>query len=160
VSQDPSFASGSSVQWQERWTSPQESLGGLFGRAEAPPRQRAEAREILQHEEEGSSSMPMPQARALCRRAVGISSIDEIDKIAGRAAARVPTSAGGGAARPSAAVEGSASRTSTAGATDHVCHRLGRVPRQQPSDLIPELQGRFPIRVELQSLGAAEFVRI
>ena len=39
-------------------------------------------------------------------------------------------------------------------------HRLGRVPPLKPSDLIPELQGRLPIRVELASLGVDDFVRI
>jgi ATP-dependent HslUV protease ATP-binding subunit HslU len=45
--------------------------------------------------------------------------------------------------------------------TDHIILFIGRgVPRSKPSDLIPELQGRFPIRVELEALGKDEFVRI
>ena len=42
----------------------------------------------------------------------------------------------------------------------HPLHRVGRVPHLQPSDLIPEFQGRFPIRVELEALTQADFVRI
>ncbi len=42
----------------------------------------------------------------------------------------------------------------------HPVYRRGRVPCVKPSDLIPELQGRFPIRVELQSLTVDDFLRI
>jgi len=46
------------------------------------------------------------------------------------------------------------------GAHDQFCSSPRRIPRLQASDLIPELQGRFPIRVELQSLTVDDFLRI
>ena len=42
----------------------------------------------------------------------------------------------------------------------HPVHRLGRVPSSKPSDLLPELQGRLPIRVELRPLTEEDFRRI
>ena len=94
----------------------------------------------------------------------GIIFIDEIDKIAGR---------GGGSNGPDVSregvqrdilpiVEGSTVYTKYGMVnTDHILFiAAGAFHQSKPSDLIPELQGRFPLRVELSNLGAEEFVRI
>ena len=58
-------------------------------------------------------------------------------------------------------VEGSTVSTSTLGQTDHILFIASVcVPPRKPSDLIPEMQGRFPIRVELAALTKDDFVRI
>ena len=96
----------------------------------------------------------------------GIVFIDEIDKITGRSA-----SSGQGGADVSREgvqrdllpiVEGSTVKTKYGMVkTDHVLFvASGAFHVAKPSDLIPEFQGRFPIRVELQSLGVDDFVRI
>jgi ATP-dependent HslUV protease ATP-binding subunit HslU len=97
----------------------------------------------------------------------GIVFLDEIDKVAGGGGA------GSGRQGPDVSregvqrdllpiVEGSTVQTKHGPVrTDHILFiAAGAFHVAKPSDLIPELQGRFPIRVELQSLGRAEFVRI
>jgi hypothetical protein len=66
----------------------------------------------------------------------------------------------GRAARPAAADRGHHGRDQAWAGEDrpHPVHRLGRLPRLKPSDLLPELQGRLPIRVELQALTEDDFV--
>ncbi|MCA1786087.1 MAG: ATP-dependent protease ATPase subunit HslU, partial [Desulfobacteraceae bacterium] len=93
----------------------------------------------------------------------GIIFIDEIDKIAGKEKSQGPEVSKEGVQRDLLPiVEGSSVPTKYGIVkTDHILFiASGAFHVSKPSDLIPELQGRFPIRVELTSLGADEFVRI
>jgi ATP-dependent HslUV protease ATP-binding subunit HslU len=93
----------------------------------------------------------------------GIIFIDELDKIAGERSQTGPDISREGVQRDLLPiVEGSTVQTRYGYVrTDHVLFiAAGAFHVSKPSDLIPELQGRFPIRVELQTLGEAEFVRI
>jgi ATP-dependent HslUV protease ATP-binding subunit HslU len=93
----------------------------------------------------------------------GIIFIDEIDKIAGKDKSHGPEVSKEGVQRDLLPiVEGSSVPTKHGTVkTDHILFiASGAFHVSKPSDLIPELQGRFPIRVELSSLGASEFARI
>ncbi len=93
----------------------------------------------------------------------GIIFIDEIDKIAGKGQSHGPEVSKEGVQRDLLPiVEGSSVPTKYGTVkTDHILFiASGAFHVSKPSDLIPELQGRFPIRVELHSLGAHEFTRI
>ncbi len=93
----------------------------------------------------------------------GIVFIDEIDKIAGRQSGQGPDVSREGVQRDLLPiVEGSTINTKYGMVrTDHILFiASGAFHVSKPSDLIPEFQGRFPIRVELDSLGEEEFVRI
>src|SRR5512132_1198274 len=126
-----------------------------------------EARRILLGEElEKLINKDDVTADALERvQTMGIIFLDEIDKIAGQ---RGPSSGGPDVSREGVQrdllpiVEGSNVQTKHGMVkTDHVLFvAAGAFHVAKPSDLIPELQGRFPIRVELQSLTEADFVRI
>jgi ATP-dependent HslUV protease ATP-binding subunit HslU len=94
---------------------------------------------------------------------MGIVFLDEIDKIAGERGGMGPDVSREGVQRDLLPiVEGSTVATKYGLVrTDHVLFiAAGAFHVAKPSDLIPELQGRFPIRVELKNLGEAEFVRI
>ncbi len=93
----------------------------------------------------------------------GIIFLDEIDKIAGRESSFGPDVSREGVQRDILPiVEGTAVTTKYGTVkTDHILFiAAGAFHVSKPSDLIPELQGRFPIRVELDSLGASDLVRI
>ncbi len=93
----------------------------------------------------------------------GIVFIDEIDKIAGRQSGQGPDVSREGVQRDLLPiVEGSTVNTKYGMVkTDHILFvASGAFHVAKPSDLIPEFQGRFPIRVELDTLGEKEFVRI
>ncbi len=93
----------------------------------------------------------------------GIVFLDEIDKIAGREAGRGPDVSREGVQRDLLPiVEGTTVSTKHGPVrTDHILFiAAGAFHVSKPADLIPELQGRFPIRVELTSLGEEDFVRI
>jgi len=93
----------------------------------------------------------------------GIIFLDEIDKIASREKGHGPDVSREGVQRDLLPiVEGSTVNTKYGMVkTDHILFiAAGAFHTAKPSDLIPELQGRFPIRVELDSLGKDEFVRI
>lgn len=141
-------------------------LGGLF-----PQRKKtrqvtvAEAREILfQGEADKLIDMDKITREALTRvEQSGIIFLDEIDKIAVREAAYGPDVSREGVQRDLLPiVEGSTVMTKYGPVkTDHILFiAAGAFHSAKPSDLVPELQGRFPIRVELDSLHKAEFVRI
>jgi ATP-dependent HslUV protease ATP-binding subunit HslU len=125
-----------------------------------------EARKILEQEE----AQKLVDMDAVTQEAVyraeqhGIIFIDEIDKIAGRQAAGFgPDVSREGVQRDILPiVEGSTVMTKYGPVkTDHVLFiAAGAFHTTKPTDLIPELQGRLPIRVELDSLGEAEFGRI
>jgi ATP-dependent HslUV protease ATP-binding subunit HslU len=92
----------------------------------------------------------------------GIVFLDEIDKIAGRETHGPDVSREGVQRDLLPIVEGSTVTTKYGPVkTDHILFiAAGAFHVSKPSDLIPELQGRFPIRVELDSLGKSEFIRI
>jgi len=93
----------------------------------------------------------------------GIIFLDEIDKIAGREGGSGPDVSREGVQRDLLPiVEGSTVNTKNGMVkTDHILFiAAGAFHVSKPSDLIPEMQGRFPIRVELQALEKADFVRI
>jgi ATP-dependent HslUV protease ATP-binding subunit HslU len=93
----------------------------------------------------------------------GIIFLDEIDKIAGKNGTQGPDISREGVQRDLLPiVEGSTVTTKYGPVkTDHILFiGSGAFHMAKPSDLIPELQGRFPIRVELNSLGQKEFIRI
>jgi ATP-dependent HslUV protease ATP-binding subunit HslU len=93
----------------------------------------------------------------------GIIFIDEIDKIAGREGRQGPDVSREGVQRDILPIVEGTTVNSKHGMvrTDHILFvAAGAFHVSKPSDLIPELQGRFPIRVELEALGRDEFVRI
>ncbi|MEW6660315.1 MAG: ATP-dependent protease ATPase subunit HslU [Thermodesulfobacteriota bacterium] len=125
----------------------------------------AEAREIL-YQEESQRLIDMDGVVEEARRKVeqnGIIFLDEIDKIAGRDHGRGPDVSREGVQRDLLPIVEGTTVTTKYGMvrTDHVLFiASGAFHMSKPSDLIPEMQGRFPIRVELQSLGPKEFERI
>jgi ATP-dependent HslUV protease ATP-binding subunit HslU len=124
-----------------------------------------EAMDILT-QEEAARLVDMDQVahEAILRaEQAGIVFIDEIDKIAGREAGRGPDVSREGVQRDLLPiVEGTTVNTKYGAVrTDHVLFiASGAFHISKPSDLIPEFQGRFPIRVELQALTREDFVRI
>ena len=124
-----------------------------------------EAMEILT-QEEASKLIDMDKVISEAIRRVeqsGIVFIDEIDKIAGRESTHGPDVSREGVQRDLLPiVEGSTVNTKYGMVkTDHILFiASGAFHSSKPSDLIPEFQGRFPIRVELSSLGKEDFVRI
>jgi len=93
----------------------------------------------------------------------GIIFLDEIDKIAGRESSFGPDVSREGVQRDILPIVEGTTVTTKYGMvkTDHILFiAAGAFHVSKPSDLIPELQGRFPIRVELDSLGKADLVRI
>jgi ATP-dependent HslUV protease ATP-binding subunit HslU len=125
----------------------------------------SEARRILiQEEMDRLIDMDEVVNEALIRMEdTGIVFLDEIDKIAGERSGAGPDVSREGVQRDILPiVEGSTVQTKHGLVrTDHVLFiAAGAFHVAKPSDLIPELQGRFPIRVELKSLGEKDFVRI
>ena len=124
-----------------------------------------EARELLL-EEEQRKLVDMEQVNRLAIEKVehsGIIFLDEVDKIAGREAGRGPEVSREGVQRDLLPIiEGTTVNTrSGLVRTDHILFiGAGAFHVTKPSDLIPELQGRFPIRVELTSLEKQDFIRI
>ncbi len=140
-------------------------LPGLFGnRSRRRSLPIGEARGVLQQEEEARLLDDDQIARLAVERAEnsGIIFIDEIDKIAGREAHGPDVSREGVQRDLLPIVEGSTVQTKWGPVrTDHVLFiAAGAFHVSKPSDLIPELQGRFPIRVELEPLGLADLRRI
>jgi ATP-dependent HslUV protease ATP-binding subunit HslU len=117
-------------------------------------------------QEEASKLIDMDAVSRLALKRVenaGIIFLDEIDKIAGREGAQGPDVSREGVQRDILPIiEGTTVNTKYGMVrTDHVLFiAAGAFHVSKPSDLIPELQGRFPIRVELEALGKDEFVRI
>ena len=141
-------------------------LGNMFPKKTKQRRMKvAEALEILAAEE-AEKLVDMDNVAALARERTeqsGIIFIDEIDKIASKDGIHGPEVSREGVQRDILPiVEGSTVNTKYGPVkTDHVLFiAAGAFHMAKPSDLIPELQGRFPIRVELDSLGEEEFVRI
>ena len=141
-------------------------LPGLFqGKDKKRKVKIPEAIEHLTQEEEQKLIDMESVARAAVHRVeqAGIIFVDEIDKIAGREGAHGPDVSREGVQRDILPiVEGTTVNTKYGMVrTDHILFiAAGAFHVSKPSDLIPELQGRFPIRVELEALGRDEFVRI
>ncbi len=124
-----------------------------------------EAKKIL-HMEEKEKLVDMDRVTSRALKAVeesGIVFIDEIDKVAGSGSSHGPDVSREGVQRDILPiVEGSSVNTKYGVVkTDHILFiAAGAFHMSKPSDLIPELQGRFPIRVELDALTADDFERI
>ena len=163
----PSFEVISSQGVEEMDVNIKDILPGLFGQRTKKRRMHvAEAMEYLIQEEENRLIDMDQVTRTAVERAEqsGIIFLDEIDKIAGR-------ERGGGGPDVSREgvqrdilpiVEGTTVNTRYGMVrTDHILFvAAGAFHVSKPSDLIPELQGRFPIRVELHSLTTDDFIRI
>jgi ATP-dependent HslUV protease ATP-binding subunit HslU len=141
-------------------------LPGFFGQRSKKRKMKvAEAIEYLIQEEE-QKLVDMDQVTRLAVERVennGIIFLDEIDKIAGRESGHGPDVSREGVQRDILPiVEGTTVNTRYGFVrTDHILFiAAGAFHVAKPSDLIPELQGRFPIRVELDSLTIEDFVRI
>ena len=141
-------------------------LGNIFpGRTKQRKVKVAEAREYLL-QEEASRLIDMDRVVEEARRKVeqnGIIFLDEIDKIVGRDGTRGPDVSREGVQRDLLPIVEGTTVNSKYGMlrTDHILFiASGAFHLSRPSDLIPEMQGRFPIRVELHSLGPEEFERI
>ncbi len=141
-------------------------LPGLFGQRSKKRRMRvADAMDYLIQEEENRLIDMDQVTRAAVERAEqsGIIFLDEIDKIAGREHGHGPDVSREGVQRDILPiVEGTTVNTRYGMVrTDHILFiAAGAFHVSKPSDLIPELQGRFPIRVELQALTVEDFIRI
>ena len=144
----------------------QEMLGGMFpGKKKRRLVKVPEAIELLVQEE----AQKLIDMEAVVKEAVakteqnGIIFLDEIDKIAGRERTMGPDVSREGVQRDLLPiVEGSTVTTKYGPVkTDHILFiAAGAFHVAKPSDLIPELQGRFPIRVELEPLTKDDFIRI
>src|SRR5438552_3628986 len=162
----PAFEIVSSQGIEEMDINIKDILPGLFGQRTKKRRMRvAEAMEYLSQEEENRLIDMDQVTRTAVQRAEqsGIIFIDEIDKIAGRERGHGPDVSREGVQRDILPiVEGTTVNTRYGMVrTDHILFiAAGAFHVSKPSDLIPELQGRFPIRVELQSLTVEDFVKI
>ena len=162
----PSFEiiAGSSV--EEVDINIKDMLPGLFqGRSKKRKLRVPEALEALAQEEEQKLIDMESVARAAVERVQqsGIIFVDEIDKVAGREGGQGPDVSREGVQRDILPIiEGTTVNTKYGMVrTDHILFiAAGAFHVSKPSDLIPELQGRFPIRVELEALGREDFVRI
>jgi ATP-dependent HslUV protease ATP-binding subunit HslU len=143
-----------------------EMFGNIFPQKKKKARVKIpEAREILENEEAQRLIDMDKVTKAAIERVEqsGIIFLDEIDKIVGSDSTHGPDVSREGVQRDLLPiVEGSTVNTRYGMVkTDHILFiSAGAFSASKPSDLIPELQGRFPIRVELDSLGKDEFVRI
>ena len=151
---------------EEMESSIKEMIPALFGNRTKKRTMRVrEAFEYLISEEESRLvDMDMVQRTAIERvERNGIVFLDEVDKIAGREGGHGPDVSREGVQRDILPiVEGTTINTRYGFVrTDHILFiAAGAFHVSKPSDLIPELQGRFPIRVELKALTEADFIRI
>ncbi len=146
------------------------NLRDMFGNLFPQRRKRRrvkiqEALTILSHEE-AQKLVDMDKVVRLAIERLeqsGIIFLDEIDKIAGRESFHGPDVSREGVQRDILPIVEGTTVTTKYGMvkTDHILFiAAGAFHVSKPSDLIPELQGRFPIRVELHSLGKEDFIRI
>jgi ATP-dependent HslUV protease ATP-binding subunit HslU len=162
----PSFEIISNQGVEEMDINLKDMLPNLFGQRTKKRKMKvAEAFEYLIQEEE-QRLIDMDQVTRIAVDRVeqsGIIFLDEIDKIAGREGGHGPDVSREGVQRDILPiVEGTTVNTRYGMVrTDHILFiAAGAFHVSKPSDLIPELQGRFPIRVELQSLTMEDFIRI
>jgi ATP-dependent HslUV protease ATP-binding subunit HslU len=156
----------SNVGMEEMGINFKDMLGGMFPKGTKRRRLKVpEAMELLAQEEaQDLVDMDKVVKDAIARvEHSGIIFLDEIDKIAGKNGSQGPDVSREGVQRDLLPIVEGSTVTTKYGPTqtDHILFiASGAFHTVKPSDLIPELQGRFPIRVELKSLGQAEFVRI
>ena len=162
----PSFEIISNQGVEEMDVNLKDMLSGFFGQQKKKRKMSvADAFEYLIQEEE-NKLLDMDQVtRTAVERAeqMGIIFIDEIDKVAGRESGHGPDVSREGVQRDILPIiEGTTVNTRYGMIrTDHILFiAAGAFHVSKPSDLIPELQGRLPIRVELQSLKEEDFIRI
>ncbi len=142
------------------------NLGNIFGGKKKKRRMSVrQAREILL-QEESEKMVDTEQAAELARQRIentGIIFIDEIDKIATREGRTSGDVSREGVQRDILPIVEGCQVTTKHGIVDtsHILFiAAGAFHMSKPSDLIPELQGRFPLRVELEALAAEEFFNI
>jgi ATP-dependent HslUV protease ATP-binding subunit HslU len=162
----PSFEFSTNGNLEEMDINLKDMIPGLFGARTRKRNMRvSEALEYLIQEEE-QKLIDMDQVTRIALERVernGIVFLDEIDKIAGREGGHGPDVSREGVQRDILPiVEGTTVNTRYGFVrTDHILFiAAGAFHVSKPSDLIPELQGRFPIRVELKSLNEQDFIRI
>jgi ATP-dependent HslUV protease ATP-binding subunit HslU len=156
----------SNVGMEELGINFKDMLGGLFPKGAKRRRLKVpEAMDALTHEE----AQGLVDVERIVQQAIekveqsGIIFVDEIDKIVAKGSSHGPDVSREGVQRDLLpVVEGCTVSTKYGPVkTDHILFiASGAFHTVKPSDLIPELQGRFPIRVELDALGRNEFVRI
>jgi ATP-dependent HslUV protease ATP-binding subunit HslU len=162
----PSFEIISNQGVEEMDVNLKDMLPNIFGQRTKKRKMKVnEAFEyLIQEEEQRLIDMEQVTRTAIDRvENSGIIFLDEIDKIAGREGGHGPDVSREGVQRDILPiVEGTTVNTRYGMVrTDHILFiAAGAFHVSKPSDLIPELQGRFPIRVELQSLTMEDFVRI
>ena len=162
----PSFEIISNQGVEEMDVNIKDMLPNIFGQRTKKRKMKVnEAFEyLIQEEEQRLIDMDQVTRMAIDRvENSGIVFLDEIDKIAGREGGHGPDVSREGVQRDILPiVEGTTVNTRYGMVrTDHILFiAAGAFHVSKPSDLIPELQGRFPIRVELQSLTMEDFVRI
>ena len=162
----PSFEIISNQGVEEMDVNIKDMLPNLFGQRTKKRKMKVnEAFEyLIQEEEQRLIDMDQVTRTAIDRvEDAGIIFLDEIDKIAGRESGHGPDVSREGVQRDILPiVEGTTVNTRYGMVrTDHILFiAAGAFHVSKPSDLIPELQGRFPIRVELQSLTMEDFIRI
>ena len=162
----PTFEVSTNGNLEEMDINLKDIIPGLFGpRTKKRNMRVSEALEYLIQEEE-QKLVDMDQVTRIALERVernGIVFLDEIDKIAGREGGHGPDVSREGVQRDILPiVEGTTVNTRHGFVrTDHILFvAAGAFHVSKPSDLIPELQGRFPIRVELKNLSEADFIRI
>jgi ATP-dependent HslUV protease ATP-binding subunit HslU len=162
----PTFEVSTNGNMEEMDINLKDVIPGLFGPRTRKRNMRvSEALEYLVQEEE-QKLVDMDQVTRIALERVernGIVFLDEIDKIAGREGGHGPDVSREGVQRDILPiVEGTTVNTRHGFVrTDHILFvAAGAFHVSKPSDLIPELQGRFPIRVELKSLTEGDFIRI
>ena len=162
----PAFEIISSSGIEEMDINVKDILPGIFG--QKTKKRKMPVADAMDHliQEEEQKLIDMDQVTRLSVERVeqnGIIFLDEIDKIAGREGGHGPDVSREGVQRDILPiVEGTTVNTRYGIVrTDHILFvAAGAFHVSKPSDLIPELQGRFPIRVELDSLTVEDFVRI
>ena len=162
----PSFELFQGGSMEEIGVNIREMIPGMFpGRTRRRKMSVPEALDFLTQEEAQKLIDMESVSRTAIQRGenAGIIFLDEIDKIAGREGSQGPDVSREGVQRDILPiVEGTTVNTKYGMVrTDHILFiAAGAFHVSKPSDLIPELQGRFPIRVELEALGKDDFVRI
>ena len=162
----PSFEIISNQGVEEMGVNIKDMLPNIFGQQTKKRKMKVgDAMEyLIQEEEQRLIDMDQVQRIAVDRvEQSGIIFLDEIDKIAGREGGHGPDVSREGVQRDILPiVEGTTVNTRYGMVrTDHILFiAAGAFHVSKPSDLIPELQGRFPIRVELQTLSVEDFIKI